>query len=93
MTAFCLWGAEPFGKGIVNAQLSVLKGLEAAKRHGYIFVVPPMVQWWAEHEPSYLLIIPFNHFYDADHFEKFAREYGEPCIYFVLHVTRAQSPK
>ncbi|KAK9918477.1 hypothetical protein WJX75_004356 [Coccomyxa subellipsoidea] len=67
---------QPFGKGIVNAQLSVLKGLEAAKRHGYIFVVPPMVQWWAEHEPSYLLIIPFNHFYDADHFEKFAREYG-----------------
>ena len=36
---------EPFGDGIVNAQLSVLKGFEAAKRHGYIFVVPPMVQW------------------------------------------------
>ncbi len=69
--------AEPFGKGIVNAQLSVLKGLEAAKRHGYIFVVPPMVQWWAEHEPSYLTIIPFHHFYDAEHFEKFVKEYGE----------------
>ncbi len=37
--------AEPFGDGIVNAQLSVLKGFEAAKRHDYIFVVPPMVQW------------------------------------------------
>ena len=30
----------------MNAQLSMLKGLEAAKRHDYIFVVPPVVQWW-----------------------------------------------
>jgi hypothetical protein len=36
--------AEPFGGGLVNAQLSVLKGLEAAKRQDYIYVVPPLVQ-------------------------------------------------
>ena len=68
--------AEPYGQGIVNAQLSVLKGLEAAKRHGYTFVVPPMVQWWAYHDPSYILILPFSHFYDEQHFESFAEEYG-----------------
>ena len=68
--------AEPYGQGIVNAQLSVLKGLEAAKRHGYTFVVPPMVQWWAYHDPSYILILPFSHFYNQEHFESFADEYG-----------------
>ena len=68
--------AEPYGLGIVNAQLSVLKGLEAAKRHGYTFVVPPMIQWWAERDPSYLLILPFSHFYDQQHFQSFADDYG-----------------
>ncbi len=72
----------------MNAQLSVLKGLEAAKRHGYIFVVPPMVQWWAEHEPGYLTIIPFHHFYDAEHFEKYVKEYGEAA---GLHMTLESS--
>ncbi len=70
--------AEPYGLGIVNAQLSVLKGLEAAKRHGYTFVVPPMIQWWAEKDPSYLLILPFSHFYDQQHFQSFADDYGRP---------------
>ena len=72
--------AEPYGLGIVNAQLSVLKGLEAAKRHGYTFVVPPMIQWWAEKDPSYLLILPFSHFYDQQHFQSFADDYGRPSL-------------
>jgi len=70
----------------VNAQLSVLKGLEAAKRHGYIFVVPPMIQWWAEKDPSYLLILPFGHFHDQQHFHKFADDYGRRANSLSLHV-------
>lgn len=31
---------------------------------------------WAEREPSYMLMLPFYHFYDAHHFEAFAKEYG-----------------
>lgn len=38
----------------MNAQLSILKGMEAAKRHGYVFVVPPLVQWCAT-SPAALL--------------------------------------
>ena len=64
----------------MNAQLSVLKGLEAAKRHGYTFVVPPLIQWWAEKDPSYLLILPFGHFHDQQHFQKFADDYGRLLI-------------
>jgi hypothetical protein len=33
---------------------------------------------WAEREPSYMLMLPFHHFYDAHHFEAFARDYGAP---------------
>ena len=54
----------------------MLKGLEAAKRHNYTFVVPPVIQWWAEKDPSYLLILPFSHFYSRSHFRKFANDYG-----------------
>ena len=72
----CTACPEPYGEGITNAQLSVLKGLEAAKRHNYTFVVPPVIQWWAESDPSYLLILPFSHFYSRQHFRKFADEYG-----------------
>lgn len=39
-----------------------------------------MVQWWAEHEPSYLLILPFHHFFDADHFQRFADDYGAHLV-------------
>jgi hypothetical protein len=79
--------AEPYGQGIVNAQLSVLKGLEAAKRHRYTFVVPHMVQWWAPHDPSYILILPFSHFYDQEHFESFAEDYGAHHPLWLLQLT------
>ena len=84
--------AEPYGQGIVNAQLSVLKGLEAAKRHGYTFVVPPMIQWWAEHDPSYLLILPFSHFYDQEHFQSFADDYGRHRTHHPTHPNQHVAP-
>lgn len=71
----------------MNAQLSALKGLEAAKRHGYTFVVPPMIQWWAEKDPSYLLILPFSHFYDQQHFQSFADDYGRPSQHLRLQAS------
>ena len=40
---------------------------------------------WAEKEPSYLLILPFRHFFDERHFEDFAKDYGEGCFLFRGH--------
>lgn len=41
---------------------------------------------WAEHEPSYLLMLPFHHFHDERHFEGFAKDYGElqSCMHALV---------
>ena len=38
---------------------------------------------WAEKEPSYLLMLPFHHFFDERHFEAWCKDYGMPPLHEV----------